>query len=332
MPNQRAKSIFSVPAVLILFAMVAMIVSGGYCETFSFAVIADPHVDEHPDHKTKLQTAVKWIIDNKDAKDIELVFVVGDIAWGGSTKDENLKIAKGILDNLNAAGIYYVPLIGDNEVQTRCEEEFDAVFGKQYKYLSGILENWQKAAIPVDGKYLQNFSFDYKDCHFVCADFASRKAGDEGGELHDFTGGTWPWLKNDIENCSKPKKENIVIMTHIGMFRTGFQVADQFLFSKSEMEKVKNFLYSYRKYVDSNYAGHIHQNWHAVVWAGLFVTLYHVRVTDETWCDTRWPESNDSELTVRWVRVDNGGSKISYSQHIEDISKNVSLEERLKAQ
>jgi len=88
------------------------------------------------------------------------------------------------------------------------------------------MANWQKAAIPVKGKYLQNFSFDHKDCHFVCADFASRKVGDEGGELHDFEGGTWRWLKNDIEKCSKTKKENILIMTHIGMFRTGFEVAD----------------------------------------------------------------------------------------------------------
>ena len=227
---------------------------------------------------------------------------------------------------MNNAGISYIPLIGDNEVQTGCQKEFSDVFKEQYQYLSEVLENWQKAPFLIDGKYLQNFSFDYKDCHFICADFASRKAGNEKGELHDFTGGTWPWFKNDIENCSKSKKENIVIMTHIGMFRTGFQVADQFLFSKSKMKKIKKFLYPYREYIDSNYAGHIHQNWHAVVFSDWFTTLYHVRVTDETWYDTRWPASNDHELTVRWVHVNNSGSTILYDQHIEDVGKNGPLE------
>ena len=293
-----------------------LIVSRGYCETFSFAVVADPHIDEHADHKPKLEAAVSWIINNKDFKDIELVFVVGDIAWGFSNGYSNLEIAKQILDNLNARGIPYIPVIGDNEVHAGCEEEFDYVFGEQYQYLSEILGNWQKAPTPVDGKYLQSFSFDHKDCHFVCADFISREPGDEAGELHDFTGGTWPWVVNDIENCSKPKQENIVIMTHIGMFRTGVPEADQYLFSETQMETITDFLYSYREYVDSNYAGHIHQNWYWPV-SSSSEPIYHVWVTDDTWYDTRWPEADDEEITVRWVRVNNGGSTIYYSQHIE---------------
>ncbi|MFC1739470.1 metallophosphoesterase family protein [Planctomycetota bacterium] len=317
----EVKNISSVPSVLILLLIGMLTISRGYCETFSFAIITDPHIDGTAEHKTKFEAAINWIIDNKDSKDIELVIVLGDIAWGGSGGDRNLEIAKEILDNLNNAGIPYVPLIGDNEIQAGCEKEFSDVFKKQYQCLSKVFKNWQKSPIPVDSKYLQNFSFDYKDCHFVCADFAPRKAGNEDGELHDFPGGTWPWFKNDIENCSKPKKENIVIMTHIAMFRIGFQISDQYLFSENEIKKIKNFLYSYRKYVDSNYAGHIHQNWHTVVWSGWFATLYHVRVTDETWYDTRWPESNDYELTVRWVHVNNGGSTICYAQHIEDISE-----------
>ena len=323
---------FSIQGVLIFLVTGMLTVSRGYCEKFSFVVIADPHIDGNADRKTKLETVVDWIINNKNAKYVELVAVVGDIAWGGSAGDRNLEIAKDILDNLNKAGVPYIPLIGDNEVQTGCEKEFNDVFRRQYQYLSKIFENWRKAPVPVNGKYLQNFSFDYKDCHFICADFGSRKSGDEGGELHDFPGGTWPWLKSDIEDCSKPKRENIVIMTHIGMFRTGFRLADQYLFSKSEMNKIKIFLYGHRKYIDSNYAGHIHQNWHAIIRSGLFETLYHVRVTDETWYDTRWPENNDQKLTVRWIFVNTDGPTISYAQHIEDISKNLSPEKRLKGQ
>ncbi|MBN2377147.1 MAG: metallophosphoesterase [Sedimentisphaerales bacterium] len=316
---KEVEKIISIPRALIFLVIIGLAISRGYCGTFSFAIIADPHIDGSAEHVRKFEAAVNWLIDNKDSKDIEIVVVAGDIAWGGDGEVRNLEVAKEILDRLNSVGIAYVPLIGDNEVQAGCEKEYSEVFGGQYQYLCGVFENWQKAFFSVEGKYFQNFSFDYKDCHFICADFASRKAGDEGGVLHDFRGGTWPWFKNDIEKCTKAKKENIVIMTHIGMFRTGIQVADQYLFSKSEMEKIKKFLYPYRKHVDSNYAGHIHQNWHATVWSGWFNTLYQVRVTDEPWYDTRWPESDDHELTVRWVQVDNGGETIIYDQHIVDV-------------
>jgi hypothetical protein len=305
---------------LLLISAVAAVISPAYAETFSFAVIADPHINGNPDHTAKFETAVNWIISNKDLKNIELSFVLGDIAWGGSRGNRNLVTAKKILDRLNNKGITYIPVIGDNEVQAGCEKEFQEVFGPHFKKLSRILDNWRKAPTPVVGMYLQNFSFDYKDCHFMCPDFVSRKAGDEGGELHDFSGGSWPWLKKDIEQCPKPKNENIVIMTHIGMFHTGFDFADKFVFSKSEMDKIKHFLNDYKDNVDSNYAGHLHLNWYVPIWSKLFVLLYHVRVTDETWSELQWPETEEPGLTVRWVQVDNSGTKISYQQNIENLS------------
>ncbi len=315
----RIMSRFLSQVLLLLLIVLFSDASPGYGKTFSFAILADPHLDGNAIHRAKFETAVDWIINNKDSNDIELVFVLGDIAWGGPEKNRNLIIAREILNRLNNAGIFYVPIIGDNEISAGCEREFQNVFELQYKYLSGLLANWQKAAVPVQDMYLQNFSFNYKGCHFVCPDFNSRKKGDEGGELHDFPDGTWPWFKNDIEKCSKAKRENIIIMTHIGMFHTGFEKADQYLFSEEEMTKIRQFLYSYREYVDSNYAGHIHQNWQAIVWAGLFTPLYNVRVTDETWFCTEWPESNDREITVRLVQVNNAGPKIIYRQHIRNI-------------
>jgi hypothetical protein len=295
-------------------------------EAFSFAVIADPHINGNPDHKAKFEIVVDWLISNKDSRDIELVFVLGDIAWGGPKGNRNLPIAKAILDRLNDAGIPYIPIIGDNEVQTGCEKEFQEVFAPQYKFLSRTLNNWQKASVSVAGMYLQNFSFDYKGCHYICPDFNPRKAGDEGGTLHDCKGGSWPWFKNDVQHCRKSKKENIIIMTHIGMFRTGIGIADQFLYSENEMEKIKHFIRDYKDNVDSNYAGHLHINWYVPVWSELFVSLYHVRVTDETWSGIQWPEAEDHGVTVRWVQVDNSGLKISYHQNIEYISKDASIE------
>lgn len=303
-----------------LLALLTMAV-GGYGRTFSFAIIADPHVDGRREHTANLKTAVDWIIGNKDAKDIELAFVVGDIAWGGPGTRRNLKLAATMLDRLDHAGIACVPVVGDNEIQCGSEREFADTFKAHYRRLSELLPGWKKAPMPVNGMYLQNFSFDYKGCHFVCCDFNSRKRGDEGGELHDFSGGSWPWFKNDIETCPKGKKESIVVLSHIGMFRTGFGKADEFLFDQSEMSKIKEFLYDHRDYVDSNYAGHIHQNWHASVWSGLFSTIYHVRTTDETWYETQWPESEDMSITVRWVEVNSDRSKVTYKQHLQDAPK-----------
>ena len=280
----------------------------------------------NPDHKAKFETAIDWIVRNKDNTDIELVFVLGDIAWGGPRSNRNLQVAKVVLDRLNNAGIPYIPIIGDNEVQAGCEKEFQEVFAPQYDFLTRTLDHWQKSPVAIAGMYLQNFSFDYKGCHFVCPDFNPRTTGDEGGELHDFEDGTWPWFKKDIQKCPKAKKENTVIMTHIGMFHTGFEFADQFVFSEKESEKIKRFLYPYKDNVDSNYAGHLHINWYVPVWSKLFAPLYHVRVTDETWSETQWPESEDGGLTVRWVQVNNHGLKLLYRQNIEDISREASVE------
>ena len=307
--------------VLLLLSAVVIVIRPAYGEMFSFAVIADPHVSGNPDRRAKFETAIDWIISNKDSKDIELTFALGDIAWGGPRGKRNLATAKKILDRLDKNGITYIPVIGDNEVQYGCEKEFEEVFGPHFKILSGRLENWRKAPAAAAGRYLQNFSFDYKGCHFVCPDFISRKTGSEGGELHDFEGGSWPWFKNDIERCPKPKKENIVIITHIGMFNTGFKFADRFVYSGSDMDKIKSFLNDYKDNVDSNYAGHLHLNWYVPVWSELFVPLYHVRITDETWSKVQWPEIEDPGLTVRWVQVDNSGLEILYYQNIENIAE-----------
>jgi len=325
-PTSGRKTWFSKHLALLLLSAVVPAVRPAYGETFSFAVIADPHISGNPVRKAKFQAAIDWIISNGKSKDIELIFVLGDIAWGGSRGNRNLGTAKKILDRLNNNGITYIPVIGDNEVQYGCEKEFQEVFRPHFKILSERLENWRKAPIPVACSYLQNFSFNYKDCHFVCPDFNSRKAGGEGAELHDFAGGSWPWFKNDIERCPKPKKENIVIMTHIGMFNTGFKVADRFVYSVSEMDKIKGFLNDYKDNVDSNYSGHFHLNWYVPVWSELFVPLYHVRVTDETWSKIQWPEIEDPGLTVRWVRVDNSGLKISYHQNIESIGEEAQIQ------
>ena len=47
-----------------LLSVMALAVLGGTCacgETFSFAVIADPHLNGNPDHTARLKMAIDWI-------------------------------------------------------------------------------------------------------------------------------------------------------------------------------------------------------------------------------------------------------------------------------
>ena len=104
--------------LLIVSFLIIITASCGYGETFSFVVLADPHIDGDAERKAKFETAINWIINNKADRDIELVFVLGDIAWGRSRDGRNLKISKVMLDRLKDAGIAYIPIIGDNEIQT----------------------------------------------------------------------------------------------------------------------------------------------------------------------------------------------------------------------
>ena len=285
-----------------------------YAENFSFAILADPHITCNETKIDQINSAVNWIVSNKEATKIELVFVLGDIAWGACGQERSLVVAKRILDQLNEAGILYVPVIGDNEVQTTSTKEFYSTFEPQYKKLAELFPQFRSKITFVEDKYLCSFSFDYKECHFICPDFLSRVPGNEGGDLHDYEGGTWPWFINDIKTAPKTKQENIVIMTHIGLFHTGFSFFDQFLFSGEQINKIKENLYPYRSHVASNYAGHIHMNWYAAVSAGLNEKIYDVWITDECWRDTT---HGDYSITVRWVEVDTSNETITYLQHLE---------------
>lgn len=285
-------------------------------EDFSFAVIADPHIDGNPEHTAKFESAVNWIIENKADTGIELVFVAGDIGWFHTDGKSNLAAARDILDRLTENGIEYVPVIGDNEVQTFQQEEFGRIFEANLDHLAKTLSNFETSISHINKNIYYNYSFDYKGCHFVCCDFVSREKGSEAGNLNDFPGGSWEWFKRDIENCPKDKKENIVIITHIGMFRTGIPFADKYLFDERQMKKIKNFTADYSEHIAADYAGHIHQNWHHNVSSGLFNSLYDVWTTDETWSDKRFPEIFDREGTVRWVEVSHKDEKIEYTQHI----------------
>lgn len=275
---------------------------------FSFVVIADPHVPGNPESENALRLAdcVEWINANKDENLIELAFVVGDIGHSSG-----LALAKDMLDGLT---VPYLPLIGDNIIQSGYETTFGVTYESQYDDLAIVLENWQKAPTPVwnpeieEDSYFQNYSFDYRGIHFACLDWATRvidPAGEDLADLHDFTGGTWPWFTNDIQNCDKSLKENILMLSHhpmhVNPIIPGVEYAS---FSVEEATIIETFTGGFGEYVSANLAGHYHYQW--VQWREL--GQYGLYVTEATFI---------YQNSLKLVRVYSDGETFTY--HLDRV-------------
>jgi hypothetical protein len=275
---------------------------------FSFVVIADPHVSGDPvsENALRLADCVDWVNANKTEKKIDLTFVVGDIGNAAG-----LPIAKGFLDGLT---VPYLPLIGDNIIQSGHEMTFHDIFAPQYTYLATVLENWQKAPTPVWNpeieaeNHFQNYSFDNQGLHFVCLDWATRMIDPEVedlADLHDFPGGTWTWFTSDIQNCIKPLKENILMLSHhpmhVNPIIPGVEYAS---FSSEESTVIETFTGGLGEYVYANLPGHYHYEWYQ--WREL--GQYHLYVTEA---------SHINENSLRLVRVYNDG--VTFTFHHEKI-------------
>ncbi|MBN1344756.1 MAG: metallophosphoesterase [Phycisphaerae bacterium] len=245
-------------------------------DSFSFVVIADPHVSggAGSEYAQMLLQAVDWVNNHREQENIDLVFAVGDIGWGGG-----MSVAKSILDGL---AVPYAPILGDDEVAAGDEVPFHDTYTPTWQSLDALasnpdsgLSNWQKAPGPVSNpevgglSYLQNFAFDYHGVHFMALDWVPRDMSgrvNEEAEIHDFEGGTFPWFTDYIANCSKDKQENVVMLGHHPMFTLGGYfgeiLASLGAFSPPEFEQISDFLndpnHSYRDYVANYYGGHYH--------------------------------------------------------------------------
>jgi Calcineurin-like phosphoesterase len=237
---------------------------------FTFAIIADPHVSGKAEHAKRLDAGVRWINEHREKRKIELLLVLGDIAWGAKSRIEK---AKTILDRSVPP---YVPIIGDNEIESGSEVRFHEVFAKQYARLGKRLVNWRKAPTPVVDPatkrrlHLQNFSFDHRGVHFIGLDWCTR-AGGESADLHDFPGGTLRWLRDDVKKAAKGTKNRVVLLSHLPMHcNVVYEV-----FRAEEQAAVDRILRPHAKYVYADFAGHYHFEWSSVRPEGgysLFVT------------------------------------------------------------
>jgi hypothetical protein len=270
---------------------------------FSFVVLADPHIEGDPDHEARLLSALEWINLNRAERRIELVLIVGDIAWG----EGHLERTREMLDTL---AVPYLPLIGDNEIQSGFEREFNDTFSPQYEALAGILDDWHKAPAPVwnpeqgTESFFQNFSFDHRGVHFVGLDWCTRRVAPIVGEqadLHDFPGGTFEWFRQDIEGCPKPLEENIVMASHHPMHFLPIGA-----FTIQEQTVLERFTSQYRDALYADFAGHYHLSVHN----GLRSAGYEIYLTQSPWV---------AQNALRIVTVDYEQDRIAYSSEIVTI-------------
>jgi hypothetical protein len=261
---------------------------------FSIAVITDTHITTSPENVDRLTAAVDWIDDHASEQQIELVLVLGDIGWG-----QGLGQAKSLLDELD---VPYVPLVGDNELHAGDDETFHTTFAPQFQLLEATVDHWRHAPVPVwdpeaemDG-WFQNLAFDYRGLHLFAVDLCIR--GDdtimgEFGDLHEFEGGTWPWLTEQLAALAPTRQESILVLSHIPMF--------QGLLDNDEMPQVDGLLEPMSDFVYANLAGHLHGN---LLSEGAGFDVY---VTDAT---------HDDENTVRIIEVSGNELRFAYTHSL----------------
>ena len=245
---------------------------------FAFAVLADCHITEGSggEHQARLDRAVSWIWENAAERDIQLVVVLGDIAW-----NEGFSPA---VASLSALPLPWVPILGDNEIQSLDEAAFHAAFAPQTAALADSLDQWTQAPTPVPNPQrggesaFQNLGFDFGGLRFLGVDWSSREIGgvySETPDLHDFPGGTWPWLRGELAQLQDRPESSVVLLSHMPLFDgPGGLTVD-------EVPVDLDTLAPHRDALWANLAGHLHGD-SSMDWeeAGI-----EVHVTDATWDD-----------------------------------------------
>ena len=153
------------------------------------------------------------------------------------------------------------------------DEFFDNIFYPQYLYLSRFFKSWiwDKADTPIWNpttnpehySYFQNFAFDYNGYHFIGLDFNARdnvpwpyKGVSAEGNLYNFSGGTWDWFTNHLQQYiieHSESKENIILFAHHPFFTPPF-----FGFSESELITLYEYLKNHKDNIFGEFAGHTH--------------------------------------------------------------------------
>ena len=269
---------------------------------FSMAIIADPHVVGAGEHDTRLHAAVDWVEAHAAERDIQLTLILGDICWGDGFTYAH--------DALNKLSMPWVPVMGDNVIQAGQEDVFHATFDAQLDGLQGSLTDFEIQPTPVWNpergmdSWLQNIRFDFGGIRFLSVDWNSRELGSIWGEtpdLHNFDGGTWPWLLSELDLVSDRPSDSVILLSHMPLFEGIGGL------TTLEADQVVEALHPRRDVLWANLAGHLHWS-NSDVWerAGI-----EVHITDATWDDLN---------TLRIIDVSSNGSGFVYRHSLEEVN------------
>jgi hypothetical protein len=265
---------------------------------FSFAVLADPHLWGSEENAARAAAAVDWVNDHAVERGIEVALLVGDVAWGDGLADAPAL--------LGALAVPWVPVSGDNEIQSGDEAAAYAAFAPQWAALAGQLDAFCLAPAPTwnpeheQDSWFTNLAFEHRGVRFVGLDWATRTVASIFGEmadLHDFSGGTLPWLEAALAGREDGPADSVVFFSHHPMHV--FPGA----FDEAEIAALAERLDPWGEALYADFAGHYHVDLEdepeGASWA--------VYATDAVW---------DDALTVRVVEVSGNGRRFAFAQEL----------------
>ena len=262
---------------------------------FRVLLMADPHLSGGEEHKERLHRAVLWANEQKEDLGIALVIVLGDIGWGAGLVESK--------EELDLLEVPYIPIIGDNEIHAGDEQRFLDVFSPVFDTHRLFFDDWNDSFVPVWNEEHQkeslfhNVSFSYRGVRFLGLDWASRSSGSilgEMGDIHDFSGGSFSWLTQELTHLEE-STEPIFLCSHIPMY------INAGAFDIAEMEKIETLFWSYDDRLLANFAGHYHND------VENSQALYDLYILDAIW---------DDDIRMRLLEISMQGEDVWFETEI----------------
>jgi hypothetical protein len=241
----------------------------GYFDNISAGDAGDPLI--------RLRNSVRWI--NQHINDLKIHFVVVTGDMSESAEVSELLRCKQLLDSLE---VPYIPMIGNHDIWPLSQGSespvpdgdslLNIMFEDVFSGLSSYFPDWDngtrldKIWDTEDScySYFQNFSFNYGSYTYVMTDFNSRahdirifNGSAADAQLHDYSGGTWPWLQQFITDYPVKGQDNILIFAHHPLSKS-LLTGSFASFDVNEYDAITQFLLPYKDCIGAWIAGHKH--------------------------------------------------------------------------